>query len=74
MKSKQEEILQLRRELRQRDETIQQREIDLSCLRGQVKQALEDIDDDDSDTLTYVDEDQDEDQEQILINDLSDSD
>ena len=55
MKDRNEDIAQLRRDIREREETIQQREIDISCLRGQVKQALRDIDDDeDSDTLTFV--------------------
>ena len=31
-----EEILHLKKDLRLKDETIQQREIDISCLRGQV--------------------------------------
>ena len=53
----------MRRELRTKDETIQQREIDISCLRGQVV-ALErllnvhlndnEASDSDSDTLTNI--------------------
>ena len=40
MKQRNEEISNLRRELRERDETIQQREIEISCLRGQVNKAM----------------------------------
>ncbi len=68
----------LKRDLREREELIQQREIDISCLRGQVKQALEELEavklgleegDDDSDTLTCecVSD------EEILVADLDDS-
>ena len=72
MKDRNEDILRLRRELKDREETIQQREIDISCLRGQVKQALEDIDDDDSSTLTFMCSEGDEDI--VLLDDLLEED
>ena len=36
LKIRTEELLQVRKDLRTKDEEIQQREIDISCLRGQV--------------------------------------
>lgn len=77
-----EETLQQKRDLRLKDEIIQQREIDISCLRGQVialkrfydpeKVICNDIDspetnDDDSDTLTNAEPLSEED---ILLEDL----
>lgn len=49
---------------RTKDEEIQQREIDISCLRGQVNR--DDNDDSDDDTL----EDDNDDDDQILLEDL----
>ena len=65
-----EETLNLKKELRFKDETIQQREIDISCLRGQVNalkllyhpeklvcnksDKTNDDDESDSDTLTNI--------------------
>ena len=37
LKIRTEELLQVRKDLRTKDEEIQQREIDISCLRGQVE-------------------------------------
>ncbi len=83
MKDRNEEIAGLRRSLRERDETIQQREIDISCLRGQVNKAmgrvtraildLDSVKDDDDfsdDTLTFVDGSLIDDEEEILLSDL----
>ncbi len=71
IKRKNEEVLLMKRDLKEREELIQQREIDISCLRGQVKEALLDLDvaddDEDSDTLTCDCSSEDE---QILIDDL----
>ena len=41
LKIRTEELLQVRKDLRTKDEEIQQREIDISCLRGQVDILLE---------------------------------
>ena len=41
IKSRTDEILSLRRDLKTRDEEVQQREIDISCLRGQVRSKCE---------------------------------
>ena len=38
LKTKTEEYLQCKKDLRTKDEEIQQRDIDISCLRGQVSQ------------------------------------
>jgi len=73
----------LKRDLRLKDETIQQREIDISCLRGQVIalkrfydpekvvcdkfDSQTNNDDDDSDTLTNIEPLSEED---ILLEDL----
>lgn len=72
VKSKTDEILLLKKDLKEREELIQQREIDISCLRGQVNQALidleaEDDDDDDSDTLTFCCSDVDD---EVFLEDL----
>ena len=73
-----EDNAQLKKSLRERDEVIQQREIDISCLRGQVTavvskviEDLEDGDDDsDSDTLTFVPDLDSEADEDILLDDI----
>merc|ERR1712080_574285 len=38
-----EETVQLKRDLRTKDETIQQREIDISCLRGQIQNITDEM-------------------------------
>lgn len=43
MKSRTDETVQLRRELHEQVEVLQQKEIDISCLRGQVEQTLNDL-------------------------------
>ena len=73
-----EDNAQLKKSLRERDEVIQQREIGISCLRGQVTavvskviEDLEDGDDDsDSDTLTFVPDLDSEADEDILLDDI----
>ncbi len=60
-KQRSEEIQMLKTDLKEREELIQQREIDISCLRGQVKKELDALEgfeveegdsDSDSSTLT----------------------
>ena len=80
MKQRNEEIANLHRELRQRDETIQQREIDISCLRGQVNMAmgrvtraileLDSVKDDDSDTLTFSGSQLIDDETEVYLSDI----
>ena len=81
VKQKNEEIANLHRELRQRDETIQQREIDISCLRGQVNMAMGRVtraileldsvkDDDDSDTLTFSGSELIDDETEVYLSDI----
>ena len=68
LKTRLEELLQTKKDLRLKDETIQQREIEISCLRGQV--MLSDEADDDSDnTLTAVG-DSDGASDDVLLEDL----
>lgn len=56
LRQRSDEILNVKAELKSKEETLQQKEIDLSVLRGQVRQALGDLNsvDDDSDTLTFM--------------------
>ena len=72
----------MKRDLRLKNETIQQKEIDISCLKGQVKIAFDTMDDietdeegevdaEDSDTLTNIEPISEED---ILLEDLLDLD
>ena len=82
VKQRNEEISNLRRELRERDETIQQREIEISCLRGQVNRAmgrvtraileLDSVKDDgsDSDTLTFSGSDLIDDETEVYLSDI----
>merc|ERR1719266_679110 len=44
LKIRNEELLQVRKELRTKDEEIQQREIDISCLRGQEQNIQAELD------------------------------
>jgi hypothetical protein len=71
IKIRNDELLQNKKDLKLKDETIQQREIDISCLRGQVIDVdnadIKDEDDDD-DTLTWNYSDVDE--HDILLDDL----
>ncbi len=67
MKHRNDEIQMLRKDLREREELIQQREIDISCLRGQVNRALEQMEEEDSDTLTYECDSQ---EEEMLLTDI----
>lgn len=43
LKSKADEMLHMKRDLRLKDETIQQREIEISCLRGQVQNIQDEL-------------------------------
>lgn len=43
LKLRQEDLIYLKNEIKARDETIQQLEIDLSCVRGQVQNAEEEL-------------------------------
>ena len=67
LKQRTEDILQLRRNLKDKDEILQQREIDISCLRGQVVNVIRDLtvdeldDDDEDDTVFLNDEEEDSD-------------
>ena len=82
VKQRSEEIKSLRRELRERDETIQQREIEISCLRGQVNRAMGRVtraileldsvkdDGDDSDTLTFSGSDLIDDETEVYLSDI----
>ena len=82
VKQRNEEISNLRRELRERDETIQQREIEISCLRGQVNRAMGRVtraileldsvkdDGDDSDTLTFSGSDLIDDVSEVYLSDI----
>ena len=82
VKQRNEEISNLRRELRERDETIQQREIEISCLRGQVNRAMGRVtraileldsvkdDGDDSDTLTFSGSDLIDDETEVYLSDI----
>ena len=63
-----EELLDSKKEMRVKDEEIQQREIDISCLRGQVESLLNLVDEDeDTLTLENIDSDADDD---VLLEDL----
>ena len=84
LKAKGEDVYLIKKDLRLKDETIQQREIEISCLRGQVNSLQKFCDetlhpepeierilemiDDDSDTLTAVGEEEEEDE--VLLQDL----
>ena len=82
MKQRNEEISNRRRELRERDETIQQREIEISCLRGQVNKAmgrvtraileLDSVKDvgSDSSTLTFSGSDLIDDETEVYLSDI----
>ena len=60
LKGRIDELADLRLSLKDKEETIQQLEIEISCLKGQVTQAVVQVmeelgsDDSDSDTLTFV--------------------
>ena len=65
LKIRTEELFQSKKDLRVKDEEIQTREIDISCLRGQVN--FQDFDsDEDTDTLEASDDDSDV----VLLEDL----
>lgn len=54
VKQRTEDILQLRRNIKDKDEVIQQRDIDISCLRGQVANIIREhltVDEIDSEAL-----------------------
>lgn len=83
VKQRSEEIKSLRRELRERDETIQQREIEISCLRGQVNRAMGRVtraileldsvkgeNGSDSDTLTFSGSDLIDDETEVYLSDI----
>ncbi len=64
-----EELMLVKKDLRTKDEEIQQREIDISCLRGQVLDTVQDHDSDSESTLTFCDADADSD-DVLLLEDL----
>ena len=68
LKIRTDELLQSKKDLRIKDEEIQQREIEISCLRGQVLDLTKLIDDEDEDTLENIDNDSDN--EDVLLEDL----
>ena len=69
LRKRNEELLEQKQEFKTLEETLQQKEIDISVLRGQVQRALDDLEscscsngDSDSDTLTFVASEGDEDE------------
>lgn len=62
LKIRTEELLEVKKVIRTKDEEIQSREIDISCLKGQVN---DEETDDDEDTLTFNDSD-----DEVLLEDL----
>lgn len=66
LKTHADEVLLLKTDLRTKDDEIHQREIDISCLKGQVMNSQ----DDDEDTLTYVSDNADHDDD-VLLEDLN---
>jgi hypothetical protein len=63
-----EEILSLKHECREKEEVLQQKEIDIACLKGQVQKVLDDLGDSEyvSSTLTACSSEED-----VLVEDLA---
>lgn len=69
LKSHADEVLLLKTDLRSKDDEIHHRQIDISCLKGQVMQEIDLDDEDDDDTLTYVSDNADQEHD-VLLEDL----